>query len=533
MTSQTETAETRGRGRDLRDLVQMIRRYWLGEVVIVLLTIAAVALFTAVQPRIYQSTASGLTQAATGESLSMAFAGESLAKSRAESYVRVATSDAVAERAQKALGTGQSIGGLLGSIRATLPPDTAVIEITASAGTADGAAKLANAWIAALAAQVKELETPEGAIAEPAISFVPLSSARAPYLPSSPNVQTALILAVLAGLALALVYALLRAHFDRRVRTVEQIERLLDAPVIGTIPASPTLEDRQRLVDNEATMDAAEVFTISEALRELRTNLSYIDVDQPPRVIVVTSSIPGEGKSTLTANLADAIASASANVVVIDCDLRRPMQSTLFSLRGGVGVTDVLSGRVALNDALQAPSGNHHLRVLAAGRVPPNPSELLGSRTMKELISALSEVATVILDAPPLLSVTDAAVLGTIADGVVITVGAKQVTGEQLDKAYRSVTRVNGKVLGAVLNKIPPKGVDSHDYGYYRTEYYTSEGAADDASQENAPVEPSMTGIGDGIDAKRRRDGGATQDAPNAQDSPRPIRSRKELRSAR
>jgi hypothetical protein len=116
MTSQTDTAEARSRGRDLRDLVQMIRRYWIGEAAIVLLTIAVVALVTAVQPRVYEATATGLTQAATGESLSMAFAGDSLAKSRAESYVRVATSDAVAQRAQKALGTDQSTGSLLGSI---------------------------------------------------------------------------------------------------------------------------------------------------------------------------------------------------------------------------------------------------------------------------------------------------------------------------------------------------------------------------------------------------------------------------------
>lgn len=510
MTSPTDTAEARSGGRDLRALVQMIRRYWVGQAAIVLLTIAAVALLTALQPRVYQATATSLVQAATGESVSMAFAGDSLAKSRAESYVRVATSDAVAERVKQALGTDQSTGSLLGSIKALLPVDTAIIEITASARTPEQAAKLANTWITALAEQVKSLETANDSITEPVVTLVPLAQARPPYFPSSPNVQTALVLAVVAGLALAFAYALLRSHFDRRVRTAEQIERLIDAPVIGTIPASPGLEDRRRIVENTAG-SAAELFTISEALRELRTNLSYIDVDRPPRVIVITSSIPGEGKSTLTANLADAIASTNANVVVIDCDLRRPMQSELFSLRGGVGLTDVLSGRVALNDALQAPSANPHLRVLASGRVPPNPSELLGSRTMRDLVAALSEVATVLLDAPPLLSVTDAAIIGTIADGVLITVGAKQVTQEQLEKSHRAVTRVNGKVLGAVLNKIPPKGVDSHDYGYYRTDYYTSNEVAAHTDTSSHPDEPAA-----GDSGKRRQ-----------------ARSRKELRASR
>jgi Mrp family chromosome partitioning ATPase len=114
---------------------------------------------------------------------------------------------------------------------------------------------------------------------------------------------------------------------------------------------------------------------------------------------------------------------------------------------------------------------------------------------MRDLIKALSEVATVILDAPPLLSVTDAAIIGTIADGVLITVGVKQVTDEQLEKSYRAVTRVNGKVLGAVLNKIPPKGVDSHDYGYYRTKYYTSNDAEADASPHpGGPAENAAKG---------------------------------------
>ena len=507
MTSSTDATENQSKGRDLRDFVRMIRRYWLGEAIIVLATIGLVAGFTALQPRVYQSTATGLTQAATGESLSMAFAGESLAKSRAESYVRVAASDAVAKRAQEILGTDRSVSDLLGHISASLPADTAIIEITASANTPDGAAKLANAWITALSDQVRALESPEGSVGDPALAFVPLANARAPYFPSSPNIQTALVLAVLAGCALALVYSLLRQHFDRRIRSVEQIERLLDAPVIGTVPASPALSDRRRVIEHTSGADSVQIFAISESLRELRTNLSYIDVDNPPKVIVVTSSIPGEGKSTLTANLADAIVSGNTNVVIIDCDLRRPMQSTLYDLRGGVGLTDVLSGRVALSDALQAPTASTHLRVLGAGRVPPNPSELLGSRTMRELVDALSGVATVILDAPPLLSVTDAAILGTIADGVVITVGAKQVTAEQLQKAYRSVTRVNGKVLGAVLNKIPPNGIDSHDYGYYRNDYYTSHEVGSQAESESpAGAEPQAGASHDEDATSSRRD---------------------------
>ncbi|MBO1740116.1 polysaccharide biosynthesis tyrosine autokinase [Leifsonia sp. TF02-11] len=502
MSTQVEAAETRSRTRDLRDFISMLRRYWVGELLILLATIAVVAVFTALQPRVYSATASGLTQAASGESLSMALAGDTLAKSRAETYVRIATSDAVAKRAATALGA-KGTGGLLGSIRANLPSGTAVIEITASANSPDEAAKLANVWVQALADQVKELEAPKDGINDAALSFAPLAAARAPYLPSSPNLQSAFMLALAAGLALAFVYGLLRNHFDRKVRSVAQIEALIDAPVIGIVPSSDLFGERLRVVDQPES-DTRQLFAITEALRELRTNLSYVNVDRPPRVIVITSSIPGEGKSTLASNLADAIAAASSNVVLIDCDLRRPTQSGIYSLRGGVGLTDVLSGRLSINDAMQAPGNDPHLRVLGSGRIPPNPSELLGSRTMKELVEALAEVATVILDAPPVLSVTDAAVLSTIADGVVLTVAAKQVTSEQLEKSFRGIVRVRGRVLGAVLNKVPSNGIDAYDYGYYRSDYYYTAKSDDEkpTAAEAATSEASDSTAGEMTEAR-------------------------------
>lgn len=479
MTVQPDALDPTPGGLNLRDLLKKIRRFWLGELAVFLGVVMLVALYTAMQPRVYQATATGITQAASGESLSMAFAGESLAKSRTESYVQVALSDAVAQRAAHALGKGQSPASLLSRISANLPSDTAVIQITAAASTPDAAAKLANVWMHALSDQVKELESTEAGVT-PALSFLPLASARPPYLPAAPNLQVSIAIAVLVGLVMAVAYGLLRSYFDRRVRTVEQIEALIGVPVIGTVPESKALAERRRIADDVDMIGSEERFAIAESLRELRTNLSYIDIDDPPSVIVMTSTIPGEGKSTLTANLADAIAASERNVVVIDCDLRRPTQSQLYGLRAGVGLTDVLSGRVALNDALQAPSNDPHLRVLASGRVPPNPSELLGSRTMRDLVTALASVATVILDAPPLLSVTDAAIMSTIADGVVITVGAKQVTADQLATAHRSVVRVRGKVLGVVLNRIPRSGADAKGYGNYRSNYYYRADDADD-----------------------------------------------------
>jgi capsular exopolysaccharide synthesis family protein len=225
---------------------------------------------------------------------------------------------------------------------------------------------------------------------------------------------------------------------------------------------------------------------MAEALRELRTNLSFLDVDQPPRIIVVTSSMQAEGKSTVTANLAVTMAAAGENVVVVDGDLRRPTLVDVFNLVPGVGVTDVLTGTAQLADVLQPWGALPNLSVLGSGRIPPNPSELLGSRAMKNMLNTLAKDAVVLIDAPPLLPVTDAAVLSRAADGAIVVIRTGRTTQEQLDQSLGNLEKVKGRVLGAVLNYVPIKGRDA--YSYYGT--YSS--APTPSSAEPEPVDDSQ-----------------------------------------
>jgi capsular exopolysaccharide synthesis family protein len=205
----------------------------------------------------------------------------------------------------------------------------------------------------------------------------------------------------------------------------------------------------------------------AEAFLKLRTNLQFMDVDKPPRVIVVTSPLPGDGKSTVALNLAAALSMSGQPVMLIDADLRRPVMAESLGLVEGVGLTDVLIGRVQVEEVVQRVAGLPNLAVLAAGPVPPNPSEMLGSKSMRRLLKRLRKDCTVIIDAPPLLPVTDAAVLTAAADGALVVVSSGRTLDTQLRDALGNLSAVSGHTLGVVLNRVPPRSSASGYYGGY------------------------------------------------------------------
>ncbi|KQR44029.1 hypothetical protein ASF82_10815 [Frigoribacterium sp. Leaf164] len=472
--------EPRPRTLDLQDYLRIVRSYWLGAFLIVLLGVTAGAGWTLTQTRVYESSASGVVQVAAGGDANLAFAADQLAKSQAQSYVELGGSLAVAESAAAALGGAASPASLLGRVTTSLPEDTAIITVTSRGSTPADAAALTDAWLAAMGEQIAAMQEESTDTGGSATSFVALSSASVPTSPASPNVEVALLLGGLSGLMLAGVYLLVRNTLDRRIRSAAEVESRFGVGVIGTIPQNDALAEHGGLVAAlpNATADDRHVnFAMSEALRELRTNLAYVKVDAQPRVIVMTSPQPGDGKSTLAANLAESLAvSSDQRVVVIDCDLRRPTLSKVLGVSEGAGLTDVLSGRAQLHQVMQQTEAASNLWVVGAGRIPPNPSELLGSQTFQDLVSTLAEHATVILDAPPVLAVTDAVVLAAKADGVLMTASAARTTFDQLDRALQLVTRGGGDVLGVVLNRVPTKGRDAREYGYFGGSYYYYEG---------------------------------------------------------
>lgn len=497
-------------GLDLADYLGIFRTYWKAIVSLTLLATLAAMGWTVLQPKIYSSDSSGIVTTPGSDNVSLSLAGDSLAKAKVKNYESVAKSRLVADRVITALGLDTSADALLGSISVKVPLDTAEIRVTAESSDPATAQRVADAWVNGLAAQVEAIETAApaeaaaGTVAAPtAVRVLPLGKAVLPTSPTSPNTKLNLALGALMGLALGVAYAVVRRHLDRRIRRASDVERLFGVPVIGTLPVDHRLDGKSTVLDSGISSQVHDAGgAMAEALRELRTNLSFLDVDQPPRIIVVTSSVQSEGKSTVTANLAVTMAAAGENVVVVDGDLRRPTLVDVFNLVPGAGVTDVLTGNVQLADVLQPWGALPNLAVLGSGRIPPNPSELLGSNAMKNMLEALAEDAVVLIDAPPLLPVTDAAVLSRVADGAVVVIRAGRTTQDQVGQSLGNLDKVRGRVLGSVLNYVPTRGADA--YTYYGT-YRSSVGVADFSEpQPSVPAGPASDGTVEAVLSGRR-----------------------------
>jgi capsular exopolysaccharide synthesis family protein len=458
---------------ELRDYLRILRAHWVGIVVLTLLGTAVAFGYSALQPRVYTAEATGYVSTADGGTdVGAALVGNQLAQAKVKSFVAVGSWRAVAEYAIEELGLQSSPESLVGRVDVTNPLDTTVISVNAAASTPEGARDLAEAWIRGMIVQIDDLEG-DGSTGSSAVTVIAGDSARLPTAPSSPNTRLNIALGALIGLGLGIGYAVVRHVLDRRLRDPRDIERETGVAVVGTIPLDKELAaSRKVLVFNESLDDSGSV-VVAEALRELRTNLQFMSVDNPPRAIVVTSPVPGDGKSTTAANLAVSLAAAGEPVILIDADLRRPVISALFGLPEGAGLTDVIAGRALIDDVSHRIDDN--LTVIGAGRIPPNPSELLGSQRMRELVKQLSQSALVIIDTPPLLPVTDAAVLATRADGALIVTTAGRTTYDMLHKALENLEKANAHALGVVLNKVPRRGAAAGYYGYQYQSYQAKE----------------------------------------------------------
>lgn len=478
---------------DLRDYLRIFRAHWLGMVLIIVGAVVLAFGWTLVQPKVYTADATAIVQAKNGggEDLGLISVGNNIANQRVKTYVTLGSARVVAERVIEELELEQSPESLVSAISVTNPIDTTSLRVVANAGLPEKARDIAEAWVRGMAAEVNIQETGDAAT-QGAVFLSPLDSARLPNSPSSPNVRLALAIGGIIGIAVALGYGLLRYTLDRRIRSVESVERETGVAVVGTVPEEKTFTADDRLIPfdggNSSNSANAHLFPIAEAMRELRTNIQFMDVDNPPRVIVVTSPLPGDGKSTIASNLAITLASGGQNVALIDGDLRRPMVDTIFGLPKGAGLSDVLAGRASLGDVAHRVGDSGRLLVVGAGKIPPNPSEVLGSARMKELVASIAKEALVIIDAPPLVPVTDAAVLAQSADGAVIVATVGKTTYEVLGKALGNLERAGARALGIVLNRVPRRGSGAAYYGYqYHGDYYRAEEDGDGISAEDSP----------------------------------------------
>lgn len=448
---------------NLPDFVKLLRARWLivcATVVVAVLGAIAVNFMTT---PLYQASTRLYVSTATASSLSDLYQGNRLSQDRVLSYTQLLMGETLAQRAVDKLGLEMSASTLRGHVKASAKLDTVLLDVAVLDESPIRARDIANTISDEFVVLARELETPENG-AKPAARVVVEQRASIPTHPVVPKTVRNIAVGLALGLLLGIGLAVLRDLVDNTVKDRQTLEELTGAGTVGTIPLDKERRNQPAIsFDNDNS-------AIAEAFRKLRTNLQFLAIDNPPRVIVVTSSMPNEGKSTTAINIALALAEAEHNVLLVDGDMRRPMLHKYLDLVGPVGFSTVLSGGASLSEALQKTS-YPGLTVLTSGTVPPNPSELLGSLTAQKLLSEMrTQFDYVIVDSTPLLAVTDAALLAAGADGVLIVARFGQTKRDQLSHAVGSLEGVGASVLGSVFAMTPMRGSSSYSYTYGQDE---------------------------------------------------------------
>ncbi|WP_116449781.1 polysaccharide biosynthesis tyrosine autokinase [Blastococcus litoris] len=433
--------------------LEVVRRRWRWVAVMALLGVVAGLCYSLYVPKTYRASASVFFSLQYGDSASDLVQGSTYTQNQVASFARLATTPAVLEPVIDELGLDTGVNALASRIEASAPLDTVLVEVTVTDRSAEGSARIANAVVDTLSTTVENL-APRNDNGRPTVEATTVAPAEVPGGPAAPkpplNVAVGLGIGLLVGLALAWT----REALDNRVRDASVVSEVTDLPVIGSI-GTRSRASQPVVIESEPHSPQADFF------RQLATNLQFLGVPgansangRDLRTVMVTSSVPAEGKSTVAANLAAALAESNARVVLVDADLRRPATAQLLGIEGAAGLSTVLIGRATIDDVLQE-WGTSGLHVLASGRVPPNSGELLNSPAMRQVLAELRQrFDFVVLDAPPLLPVADAVILSRAVDGAIVVANVTKVRRHQLAESLRSLEQVKARVLGVVLNQV-------------------------------------------------------------------------------
>ncbi|CAN5633382.1 polysaccharide biosynthesis tyrosine autokinase [soil metagenome] len=440
----------------MRGYLRAVRRNVLLIGVCVLVLLSAAFAYTQIVEPVYASTTRVIVSSTTGSpEPGGGSTGAVLATGQATNYVSVVESQLVASRVQSRVAVDPDLPGdrlgvdvLLDHVSATSVEGSSVVEIRYTDRDPSVAQQVAQAYAEELVAAVGEIEQAEaGGPASTKLTVLDFAS----YEPNAVTPQPVrdLGLALAAGLLLGLLLTALRQLFGTTINSPDDLAAVTRLPVLATV-SHASGADRSRLI-TELDQRAPRV----EAFRVLRTNVQFLDIDSPQKVIVVTSSVPEEGKTSTTVNLALTLMRAGVSTLLVDGDLRRPGVARTFGIAGTAGVTTVLLGKVELEDAIwRHPESG--LDVLPSGVVPPNAAELVQTQAMASLIDRVrGQYDVVLVDAPPLLPVTDAALLAARADAVILVVRHGRATRDQVKLSLDRLAQVDVEPVGVVLNDVP------------------------------------------------------------------------------
>ncbi len=468
-------------GIGLRQYLDVVRRRKWIVIVIVALAVGASAMVTLSEQSVYQAEAT--IAVGQGQGLFSAQNGNSI-QPFSSTIKELLESNVVAQGVIKDLRLPLTPSQLLSKVSVSFNPDSAALHVS----VLDHVPATAKAIAASMSTHFTDLFTKRFATtatagSDPVRAFV-WDPAHVVPGRVSPTPTRNLLIAGVLGLVLGLLAAFLRDHFDRSLRTIDEIEKAFGVPVIAQIPTiRKGSKERPRMLWDENG-------EFAESFRGLRANLEYLAVQRPLKTILVTSPAANQGKTTVCANLATALAQSGASVVLLEADLRRPALSAAFGLPAGrPGLTSVLVGNVQLGratvaiDLPESPGQGNNERsvtVLPSGPLPPNPSELVASPRMRRLVEGLGDLFdTVVIDSPPILPVADTLGLAKLVDGVIVVVRAKSATSDEAHDVHALVDRLDIPLVGIVVSDVTVRG----GYGTYGS--YTS------VTQDNPSPDPA------------------------------------------
>ncbi|MEJ5929234.1 polysaccharide biosynthesis tyrosine autokinase [Corynebacterium sp. H128] len=446
----------------IREYSKVLFKHWMIIVIVTVLGLLVGLGYSLIATEKYQSRTQLYVSVRSQDGTTGELAqGATYSRQIVNSYVDVIRSSVVLDPVVEELALDISSTELASKVTAVSPKQTALINVTVTDTSPEDAAKIANSIGESFKRVVQSnLETDVKTGISP-INLTTTQVAETPTAPVSPNLIKNLIIGILAGFLLGFGIAILRNVLDTRIHSLDDVRDITSIPLLGGVIDDPNAKQNPLVIRTKPYSPR------SESFRALRTNLQFVNVDKEASIFVMTSPNPGEGKSTTSANLALAIAETGAKVALIEADLRLPMVHKYMNVEGAAGLTDVLIGKADVEDVLQR-WGRTNLYFLPAGRIPPNPSELLSSSAMNAVLEELGEEFDfIIIDAPPVLSVTDAAVIGHGKTGILVAVASGSTQKMELQGALNALNNAGANVVGIIVTMLQQNAAGRYGYGNY------------------------------------------------------------------
>lgn len=477
---------------NLRNFIRLLRDQWKLILLVAAVAAGASAALTVRTTPLYASSVTFYVSAQTNTSDPIsAYQGDLLSQQEVQSFAELLRGPTLVRSVINDLGLRVAPGEIAAEISTRPIPQTVLLSATVTDPSPRRAQQIAESIGTQFTTLVATLEQPPGG-GTPPVSVTVVAQPDLPTAPVSPdpfrNVSMALALGLLAGIALA---AAVRS-LDSRIKSADDlVAETGGKPVLGVIPFDPAARRRPLVVDEDPFSPRVEAF------RKVRTNLQFIDVDRPRKVLLFTSALPEEGKSSSACNLAVMLAQSGSRVILIEADLRRPRAVGYLGLPGAVGMTDVLLGRCTEDEATQV-WGDDLFAVLASGSLPPNPGDLLASQQARQLIGRLRDRYDIVLvDAPPLLPFADAASIAPSCDGAILMVRHGRTRTEHIRRSVEALKAVDVPVLGSLLTMAPRAAHPEYGYGYryYRPGADSPLSNSDRVTVTDRPEEPTHASL--------------------------------------